>query len=79
MGFPMAEQGINHGCRRFLTATTAVVGGVGGVFAAVPFIKAWQPSARAQTAGAPVIAARPVVELAWVVALAAFSLWSSAS
>ena len=52
----MAEQGVNHGRRRFLTATTAVVGGVGGVFAAVPFIKAWQPSARAQTAGAPVIA-----------------------
>ena len=52
----MAEQGINHGRRRFLTATTAVVGGVGGVFAAVPFIKAWQPSARAQTAGAPVVA-----------------------
>ncbi|MBI2397670.1 MAG: ubiquinol-cytochrome c reductase iron-sulfur subunit [Xanthomonadales bacterium] len=52
----MAEQGVNHGRRRFLTATTAVVGGVGGVFAAVPFIKAWQPSARAQTAGAPVVA-----------------------
>ncbi|MBK7145955.1 MAG: ubiquinol-cytochrome c reductase iron-sulfur subunit [Xanthomonadales bacterium] len=52
----MAEQGVNHGRRRFLTATTAVVGGVGGVFAAVPFIKAWQPSARAQSAGAPVIA-----------------------
>jgi ubiquinol-cytochrome c reductase iron-sulfur subunit len=51
----MAEQGVNHGRRRFLTATTAVVGGVGGVFAAVPFIKAWQPSARAQTAGAPVV------------------------
>ena len=29
---------------------------MGGVFAAVPFIKAWQPSARAQTAGAPVVA-----------------------
>ena len=51
----MAEQGVNHGRRRFLTATTAVVGGVGGVFAAVPFIKAWQPSARAQSAGAPVV------------------------
>ena len=52
----MSEQGVNHGRRRFLTATTAVVGGVGGVFAAVPFIKAWQPSAKAQSAGAPVIA-----------------------
>lgn len=52
----MAEQGVNHGRRRFLTATTAVVGGVGGVFAAVPFVKTWLPSARAQTAGAPVVA-----------------------
>ena len=52
----MANEEVNTGRRRFLTATTAVVGGVGGVFAAVPFIKAWQPSARAQTAGAPVIA-----------------------
>lgn len=51
----MADHEVNHGRRRFLTATTAVVGGVGGVFAAVPFIKSWQPSARAKTAGAPVI------------------------
>ncbi len=51
----MADHGVNHGRRRFLTATTAVVGGVGGVFAAVPFVKSWQPSAKAKTAGAPVI------------------------
>ncbi len=51
----MADQGVNHGRRRFLTATTAVVGGVGGVFAAVPFVKSWQPSAQAKTAGAPVL------------------------
>lgn len=51
----MADQGVNHGRRRFLTATTAVVGGVGGVFAAVPFVKSWQPSDRAKTAGAPVL------------------------
>lgn len=51
----MADHEVNHGRRRFLTATTAVVGGVGGVFAAVPFIKSWQPSARAKTAGAPVV------------------------
>jgi ubiquinol-cytochrome c reductase iron-sulfur subunit len=50
----MAEQGVNHGRRRFLTASTAVVGGIGAVFAAVPFVKSWQPSAKAQTAGAPV-------------------------
>lgn len=50
----MANQGVNSGRRRFLTATTAVVGAVGAGFAAVPFIKSWQPSARAQVAGAPV-------------------------
>ena len=50
----MAEHNVNQGRRRFLTATTAVVGGVGAAFLAVPFIKSWQPSARAQAAGAPV-------------------------
>ncbi|WP_374012102.1 ubiquinol-cytochrome c reductase iron-sulfur subunit [Pseudoxanthomonas koreensis] len=47
---------VNAGRRRFLTATTAVVGAVGAGFAAVPFIKSWNPSARAQLAGAPVTA-----------------------
>ncbi|MGY0503775.1 ubiquinol-cytochrome c reductase iron-sulfur subunit [Luteimonas sp. e5] len=47
----------NPGRRRFLTATTAVVGAVGAGFAAVPFIKSWNPSARAKLAGAPVIQA----------------------
>ena len=45
----------NPGRRRFLTATTAVVGAVGAGIAAVPFIKSWNPSARAKLAGAPVI------------------------
>ncbi len=51
------------GRRRFLTATTAVVGAVGVGFLAVPFIKSWEPSARAKLAGAPVtvdISALPV-------------------
>ena len=56
----MANQGItdphpepiNHGRRRFLTATTAVVGAVGAGFVAVPFIKSWNPSERAKLAGA---------------------------
>ena len=56
----MANDGVhepvNTGRRRFLTATTAVVGAVGAGFAAVPFIKSWKPSARAQLAGAPVTA-----------------------
>ena len=51
----MAAEPVNHGRRRFLTASTVVVGGVGGVFAAIPFLAAWTPSARAVAAGAPVI------------------------
>lgn len=50
----MANEEVNTGRRRFLTATTAVVGAVGVGFAAVPFIKSWSPSARARFAGAPV-------------------------
>lgn len=56
----MANDGVhdpvNHGRRRFLSATTAVVGAVGVGFAAVPFIRSWNPSARAKLAGAPVTA-----------------------
>ena len=56
----MANDGVNEpvntGRRRFLTATTAVVGAVGAGFVAVPFIKSWNPSAQAKLAGAPVTA-----------------------
>ncbi len=56
----MANDGVhdpvNSGRRRFLSATTAVVGAVGAGFVAVPFIKSWNPSARAKLAGAPVVA-----------------------
>lgn len=48
--------GIDVGRRRFLTATTAVVGGAGALTAIVPFIKSWEPSERAKNAGAPVLA-----------------------
>lgn len=48
------ERPENLGRRRFLTATTSVVGAVGAGFLAVPFIKSWNPSARAKLAGAPV-------------------------
>ena len=47
---------VDTGRRRFLTATTAVVGAVGAGFVAVPFIKSWNPSERAKLAGAPVSA-----------------------
>ena len=50
----MANHEVNTGRRRFLTATTAAVGAIGAGFAAVPFVTSFKPSARAQTAGAPV-------------------------
>ena len=50
----MANDGVDMGRRKFLTATTSVVGGAGIVLAAIPFIQSWQSSARAKTAGAPV-------------------------
>lgn len=40
--------------RHFLTAATAVTGGVGLVAATVPFVASFRPSARAQALGAPV-------------------------
>lgn len=42
------------GRRRFLTATTAVVGAIGVGFAAWPFVANWKPSARARIVGAPI-------------------------
>lgn len=50
----MSNAPLNQGRRRFLTATTAVVGGLGAVAVAVPFIKSWNPSAKEKAAGAPV-------------------------
>ena len=59
----MANEVVDHGRRRFLTATTSVVGGLGVVAAAVPFIKSWEPSARAKAAGAPVTVDISKIEL----------------
>ena len=50
----MSDDGLNRGRRRFLTAATSVVGGVGVAAVVVPFVKSWNPSARAKAAGAPV-------------------------
>lgn len=50
----MADNGVNKGRRRFLVGATTVVGGVGAVGVAVPFVASWQPSARARAAGAPI-------------------------
>lgn len=50
----MADDGVDYGRRRLLTAATTVVGGAGVVAVAWPFVASMQPSARAQAAGAPV-------------------------
>lgn len=50
----MTCEQINTGRRRFLVAATAFMGGIGALFATVPFISSWFPSARAKAAGAPV-------------------------
>jgi ubiquinol-cytochrome c reductase iron-sulfur subunit len=40
--------------RRFLTNATTIVGGVGAIAVAIPFISSLSPSAKAEAAGAPV-------------------------
>ena len=48
------EATVDKGKRRFLIGATGVVGGVGAVAAAVPFVMSFFPSERAKAAGAPV-------------------------
>jgi ubiquinol-cytochrome c reductase iron-sulfur subunit len=50
----MYSDGTDNNRRRFLTAATVVVGAIGSAAVAVPFVKSWNPSARARSAGAPV-------------------------
>lgn len=50
----MTDDVVNVTRRRVLTAATSVVGAVGVVGAAVPFVGSWNPSAKAKAAGAPV-------------------------
>lgn len=45
---------MDTGRRRFLTATTTVIGGIGAAFVAYPFIASWSPSEKARALGAPV-------------------------
>ena len=45
---------VNTQRRYFLIGATATVGGVGLVGAAVPFVQAWLPSAKARALGAPI-------------------------
>jgi len=48
------EATVDKGKRRFLIGATGVVGGVGAVAAAVPFVMSFFPSERAKAAGAPI-------------------------
>lgn len=50
----MSTDGVDTSRRRFLTAATSVVGGVGAVYVAYPFLASMAPSERARAAGAPV-------------------------
>ena len=50
----MAESTVDGGKRRFLIGTTSVIGGVGAVATAIPFVMSFFPSERAKAAGAPV-------------------------
>ncbi|MEL7449148.1 MAG: ubiquinol-cytochrome c reductase iron-sulfur subunit [Pseudomonadota bacterium] len=49
-----SDEGAEFGRRHFLTVATAVTGGIGAAFVAVPFLGSFKPSARAQALGAPV-------------------------
>lgn len=50
----MNDDKVDRSRRRFLTAATSVIGGVGVAYATAPFLCAWFPSAKAQALGAPV-------------------------
>ncbi len=51
----MSGAGVDFRRRRFLTAVTTVVGGVGAGLAAVPFVASMQPSEKAKASGAPIL------------------------
>lgn len=50
----MSDERIDSSRRRFLTGATSVIGGIGVLYAAAPFVGSWFPSAKAQALGAPV-------------------------
>ncbi|HUX83116.1 MAG TPA: ubiquinol-cytochrome c reductase iron-sulfur subunit [Halothiobacillus sp.] len=50
----MADIPVNSARRRFLTGSATAVGAVGMGFVGVPFLSSFEPSAKAEAAGAPV-------------------------
>ncbi len=52
--YAVTNEDVNDDRRRFLTIATSAVGAAGVVGIAVPFVGSWNPSAKAEAAGAPV-------------------------
>lgn len=52
----MSDAGVNKDRRLILSVATGAMSAVGVGYAAVPFVKSWEPSAKARAAGAPVTA-----------------------
>jgi len=50
----MTTKDVDLGRRQFLVRASTVVGGVGALYTAYPFLSSWLPSAKAEAAGAPV-------------------------
>lgn len=54
LGVSVSDSEVNRGRRRFLIGASVSVWGLGAVGVAVPFVKAWSPSAKARALGAPI-------------------------
>lgn len=50
----MSTDDVDKERRRFLVASTTVIGGIGAVCGSIPFISSWAPSVRTKALGAPV-------------------------
>ncbi|MEM7465844.1 MAG: ubiquinol-cytochrome c reductase iron-sulfur subunit [Pseudomonadota bacterium] len=50
----MSDNTVDAKRRRFITGTTAVIGGLGAAAGAIPFVATFQPSAKAKAIGAPI-------------------------
>ncbi len=68
---PATDHKVNTSRRYFLIGATSVAAGVGVIGAAIPFVRYWNPSAKAKAAGAPVtvdiskLAVGEMITVAW--------------
>jgi len=53
-GSSFSDEGVNRSRRNLLIGGMTAVGVAGAGYVVVPFVKSWQPSAKARAAGAPV-------------------------